>query len=237
MLTNIFSSLKEFINSAKNKSKKGLFVAILGPDGSGKSTVLHHLAQNIQGKFTQVSYFHWRPGLLPPLNNLLKPGAPVQVGPCTEPHKFPPHGFFISFIRLVYYTLDFILGYWVKFFPRKVRSGLILVDRYYYDFLVDPRRFRLNVPRWIVKVLLRFVCKPDLVFYLDAPVEILLNRKQELSAKELNRQRTAFLKLLPELHNGYTVDASRSLEYVTYEVERRIVQYLELSNLIKEPNG
>ena len=69
------------------------------------------------------------------------------------------------------------------------RGGLVLIDRYYYDFLIDQRRYRLQVPQWLVRLGLAFLKKPDLVLLLDAPADVLQSRKQEVALTETRRQR------------------------------------------------
>ena len=82
------------------------------------------------------------------------------------------------------------------------RGGLVLIDRFYYDFFVDQRRYRLRVPQSIVRLGHFFLKKPDLVVLLDAPAEVLQSRKQEVPLAETERQRTAYRALVRGLRNG-----------------------------------
>jgi thymidylate kinase len=58
---------------------------------------------------------------------------------------------------------------------------------------------------------------------LDAPAEILLARKQELSAEEILRQRNAYLAMVRELPNGHVINAAQSPEQVVAEIRRRML--------------
>ena len=68
---------------------------------------------------------------------------------------------------------------------------------------------------------------PDLIIYLDAPPAVLLSRKQEVAASEIERQRQAYLNLTHDLQNAYTIDASKPLPEVIDSVERIIVEFME----------
>jgi hypothetical protein len=61
---------------------------------------------------------------------------------------------------------------------------------------------------------------------LDAPVEVLQRRKQEVTPKEGARQRTAYLKLMQSLPNSYIVDASQPLDEVVAKVKEIILDYI-----------
>jgi thymidylate kinase len=74
-------------------------------------------------------------------------------------------------------------------------GGLVVFDRYYYDLLVDFRRFRYKGPRWPVALLARCVPRPDLLLILNAPAEVLQTRKQEVSREESERQMNCYLEI------------------------------------------
>ena len=122
--------------------------------------------------------------------------------------------------------LEFFLGSHLQFRPVAFRGGLVVVDRYYYDFLVDQRRYRLNVPHWAVRLLFSLVKKPDLVLLFDAPAEVLQARKQEVTPAETARQVEAYRKLVGGLPNGVIVDATKPIEQVTAEVTRKVLCWL-----------
>lgn len=115
----------------------GLFVAVLGPDGAGKSTLIENLKENLAGAFRRTAVFHLLPGLI------REKGA---GGPVTNPHSKPPHPWWLSLLKIPYYLVEYGLGYLFKVRPRLVRSTLVLFDRYYHDLLVDQRRYRYSGP-------------------------------------------------------------------------------------------
>ncbi|WP_123400782.1 hypothetical protein [Inmirania thermothiophila] len=195
----------------------GLFVVVLGPDGSGKSTLLERLERDLAGAFRRTARFHLMPGIL------RKKG---DGGPVTDPHGKAPRSWLASVLKLVYYLLDYNLGYWLKVRPALVRSTLVLFDRYYDDLLVDPKRYRYGGPMELARRLRRFIPRPDLWFILDVPEEELLRRKQEVPLDELRRQREAYRNLAGELPNAVLLDGSLPPEEVARQAEEVILEYL-----------
>jgi thymidylate kinase len=102
----------------------------------------------------------------------------------------------------------------------------VLIDRFYYDFFVDQRRYRLSVPQWLVRLGLHFLCKPDLVLLLDAPTEVLQSRKQEVPAAETERQRLAYRNMAQSLPNGRIINAAQPVEKVAFDLQEVILDYM-----------
>lgn len=200
--------------------KSGLFVVVLGPDGSGKSTVIESLAASFCGKRSVIPVFrfHWRAQLL---NSTRTP----QI--VTDPHGSPARSRFMSVVKLAYLGIVFTMGYWLKLHRLLHRGCVVLFDRYYYDMLVDACRYRYSGPMWMARLVGRCIPCPDLVVLLDASPEILQSRKQEVPFEETARQRNAYLGLVQEFPNRLIVDASKSVESITREVSDAILGMLE----------
>ena len=162
----------------------GVYLLVVGPDGTGKSTLVRHLTDLGRREFPAVLAMHWRPGLLPGLARLAGRDAPDPV----RPHHHPAYGPAVSLIRLVYYWVDQVAGYWWRIRPWVRRGGLVIMERGYWDILVDPRRYRLGCPPWIVRLLGRLVASPDLTVVLGGDPAVIAARKRELSATEVARQ-------------------------------------------------
>lgn len=197
-------------------ARSGLFVVILGPDGSGKSTVIDRVAETLCGEraVLPVFRFHWRPQLLPVR------GAPQVV---TDPHAQAPRGSFMSLVKLGYLWLTFNLGYWLRLHRLLHRGCIVLFDRYYHDLLVDPRRYRLRAPFWLTRLVGTALPGPDLWILLDAPPEVLHARKQEVPLAETARQRAAYLELVRQFPEHLVVDAAASPEAVATAVTNALV--------------
>ncbi len=216
----LVSEVRRFWNRCRFPT--GLFVAVLGPDGAGKTTLIEHLRRDLAGAFRRAEVFHLRPGVMGPKG----PNSPV-----TDPHGKAPRPWWLSLLKIPYYLLDYGLGYLFKVRPRLVRSTLVLFDRYYDDLLADPRRYRYGGPMGFARLARIFLPKPDLFLILDVSEESLLARKQEVSPEELRRQHEAYRKLTTELPNAVLLDGSLSPKEVALNASEAILDYLHLRYL------
>ena len=136
---------------------------------------------------SSVEYRHLRPGLLPSLARLM--GKPVKDGPTTDPHGGRPSGYCMSLVRFFYYYIDYTLGYFVKIFPYLVkRPTFVVCDRYYYEYIIDPRRCAVKFPSGMAHFFSLFIPKPDLILCLGGDPEKIYARKPETSLEEVRRQ-------------------------------------------------
>ena len=201
----------------------GLVVLIGGPDGSGKSTLAEALAEACTGIFKREARFHWRPGMLPRLGGLLA----REQADTSRPHGQRPHAPALSLGVLAYYWLDFCVGGLVRVWPLRLRAGLAVVERGWWDIAVDPRRYRLQVPQRLIKVLGRLAPRYDLALILEAPVEVMLARKAEISSEEMARQTSAWHEVLPRNVPRVYLDASRPTPEVVQEARTRVLDAME----------
>ena len=56
------------------------------------------------------------------------------------PHRGKRNGVINSQIRLIYYILDYVLGYYFKILPILYRKQIVIFDRYFTDIIVDGER-------------------------------------------------------------------------------------------------
>jgi thymidylate kinase len=196
----------------------GFMVALLGPDGAGKSTVMARVQGDLASQaFRGSKSYHLRPNL---------GGVRREPGGVSAPHAKPPRGVIPSIAKLGFWWVDYTVGYFAAVFPCLLRSSLVVFDRYYHDLLVDQRRYRYGGPLGLARFVEWFIPQPDLVIVLDALPEVLQARKQDVTFAETVRQREAYLKLVRRLPNGYVVDASRPLDEVATKTEWIILDYL-----------
>jgi thymidylate kinase len=188
------------------KKRRGLFVVIAGPDGTGKSSLARLLPEACGDLFREHIHLHFRPGLLPSPGEVLgaEPGDP------STPHARPPRGPALSAGLLLYHWIDFLVGGWIRVIPAVRRGALVILERGWWDIGVDSRRYRLRSYPGAVGRLGRLLPRPDLVLILQAPVATLLARKSEVSGPELQRQLERWRNVLPDSVHRVVIDASRS---------------------------
>ncbi len=221
-----FHTLNSFITDAARLARRfisppGLTVVLCGADGSGKSTAGKAIVEGLSGTFSPQKgrFFHWKPALF---SRKRQAGR----GPATDPHGKPVRNSIASLGYFAFHWLEFFLGSHTVIRPVTFRGGLVLIDRYYYDFFVDQRRYRLRVPDFIVRLGHVFIKKPDLVLLLDAPAEVLQRRKQEVAPVETQRQCEAYRALMNGLPNGRIIAASQPAEKVAADINRTILEFL-----------
>ena len=200
----------------------GLTVVLCGADGSGKSTAGRAILEGLSGTFSPLKgrYFHWKPALFSAKRR-------AQRGPATDPHGQTPRHPVASLCYFAFHWLEFLLGSHLVLRAVTFRGGLVLIDRFYYDFFVDQRRYRLRVPPVLVRLGYIFLKKPDLVVLLDAPAEVLQQRKQEVSLAETRRQCRAYNALVQTLPNGRIIEATQPPEQVAADINRTILNVME----------
>ena len=198
--------------------RRRAFYAIEGADGVGKSTVLRLLVPELvkRGGFTGYLFFHWKP---------VKCNLSYDAIPGDNPHDprdKEPRNPLASLVFLAHHWLDFQLGYW-RFVRPSIRAGrLVVADRYTYDVLLDPKRFRLKLPAWILRLFVRTIPRPDRSILLHAAPEIIRARKLELSEEEIKTYQTALLGCRV-IRSPISIDASFSPEEIIAKTINRLL--------------
>lgn len=164
-------------------------VAVLGPDGAGKTTVIGDLAST--GAFGRTEYL----GVAPRRSRA--DGSPVPT----------------TFGR----TLLRLWAAWIRGAVSARRGRNVLLDRHPMEAVYGPptgsRRTRLR--RWL---LAHAVPRPDVLIVLDAPAEVLHARKPEHSVDEAARRRARCLALAAD-HGAVVIDTTAGRDLVAAEIE------------------
>jgi len=205
------------------------FISVQGADGTGKSTFIEGLVKAIAYYYvsedSKSHVYHHRPTILPNLGAVgEKTGVMIEDKDFTNPHRAKPAGFFSSFIRMTYYWLDYVIGVPVKLRKDVQFDKFTIYDRYIYDFLIDPRRARINLPYWLRKIFTQLVLEPRIVFILLTDAEIIYARKQELTIEEIKRQISEFTKLSKSHKRFIILDASKTPEKLVDEAMGIIIE-------------
>ena len=193
-----------------------MIVVLLGPDGSGKSSVIDGLQGQLSDAFSDIRILHLRPRL---------GRGTARTGPVVaNPHSARVRNPVLSAAKLLYLLADYSTIYvWKWSLRSRRRSTLIIFDRYYHDLLVDPKRYRYGAPLWLARWIGYLVPRPDLWILLDATPEVIRSRKQEVTLEESERQCEAYRTLMSNLRNAEIVDVSPCLDQVTQTVKRLIL--------------
>lgn len=188
-------------------------ICLLGPDGSGKSSVISEVSQRLKFTTKQITCKHLKPQVL---------GKKTEKV-VTNPHAKPPRSKTVSTMKI----LSWLLLYWFDHFLHGHKNcALIIWDRYYHDLLVDPMRYRYGGSLRIANIIAKLVPQPDIFILLDAPATILQARKQEVSFEETARQRESYIELINRLENGFIVDTSQNIKKVVEDTQKIIINLM-----------
>jgi len=178
---------------------KKLFVAyplisVVGPDGSGKSSLTKNIISFLKKhgySATLVYNGRGRDHILP----MTKLGFAYKIREKKKDFenkqkikkKFNLKKNLIYTMASPIFTIDLLLRYMVRIFPKRHKRKYVVTDRYCSDIMLMK-----HVPFWIKKLFLSLFPKPTISIYLYNDAKILHQRRPEESIEELERQMNIF---------------------------------------------
>lgn len=198
--------------------RPGYVIAILGTDGSGKSTIINNITPILnEGFHNGIIYNHLRPNVIPDLGVVMgKKEKKEDVNVVSNPHAEKQSGFMKSIVRWGYYMIDYTLGYLKAVYPViHSKSKIFIFDRYYYDYYIDQKRSKTNLPNWVLKFGEFFVPKPDIILCLGGDPEKIYNRKPETSLEEVTKQTNALKEFYKNHKNAVWIDTCTDIQTST----------------------
>jgi thymidylate kinase len=186
----------------------GLFLVLIGPDGSGKTTLANALGNMIGGKYSGKRYFHWRPSILQKLSGEIPTGGSLTARP-KQPAILDR---VLSPVRLIRHVILFIIAYMFKIRPALRRGELVVGDKYIYPYFYAPATVKYLGPQWILSFALAFVPRPDILFCLQGKASVIRQRKPELSEEEIDAMIAGCMKVALKEKNVQLLDISGTLD-------------------------
>lgn len=216
-------------------------VALVGPDGAGKTTVGRRLAEDGHLK---VEYLYL--GVNPDASNRMlfttrliawskrRRGTGGEHGPPDGVDEMFRPDRRVSFAKELKSTIRVVNQIADEWYRQAIaemmqRRGFVVVfDRHYLaDYSTHDMSDAAALPfhrRLHGFVLRHLYPKPDAVVMLDAPAEILLARKGEGTVEALERRRRDYLALRSTTEHFYVVDATQDVTKVYADVRDIIAE-------------
>lgn len=224
-------------------------VALLGADGAGKTTIVRRLEKDPELRVKTI-YMGINPEALThalPTTRLwlalrqLFGKTPVQGGPPGSTPKKVPKSFWKrqaarakSNLRLLNQCAEEWYRQSVAWYYQKC-GHVVVFDRHFYaDYYSHHIRPNGSLPLssrvhgWMLD---RLYPKPDLTIFLDAPAEVLYERKREGSIPLLEKRREEYFEAVDSMKRSVVLDATRPRDEVFREVTRLIEETREEDNL------
>ena len=218
--------------SGRRRRRTVSSVALIGPDGSGKTTIAHALVDAFP---TEMRYLYM--GTTPESTNIALPTTrflahrrrrlarrrdPEEQRPPlranVRPHRPDTRGRVVAGLRLLNWFADAWyrqIASWVY----QVRGLVVVYDRHFvFDAAPSEGPPPRPVHRLYYWLLSRLYPRPDLVVLLEAPADVLHARKPEASVDYVERRMAAFRRESSRHRRVITVDVTQTLDRVVEEI-------------------
>jgi thymidylate kinase len=201
---------------------EGVLITFSGLDGAGKSTLIEFLTATLEGRRQPVTVLHLNDqvgvyAFLRGVRNRLR-GAPedglVPGAPDPKSQKLQrpaPRGLRGALSRLrtallwnkglrrLLYPLDLAIFVCYRAYLERARGRVLIMDRYFYDTLVDLTSGR---PGPWTRLLERLTPRPTVPVFLDITPEESFRRKREFTIEYLSRRADAYRRVFDRVPNA-----------------------------------
>lgn len=182
-----------------------MLITFSGLDGAGKSTLVRWLQQTLEREQRRVVVFHMNDhvGVYAYLRRLRDQlsGAPRRNGAAgggarraTPLRRVRDALLWGKLLRRVIYPLDLLLFLAYRLYHESIRRRVVIMDRYFYDTLVDVADGR----HWgLLRMLQRLTPTPDVAVLLDVGPEESYARKHDYPVEYLRDRWLAYRTVFP----------------------------------------
>ncbi len=220
-----------------------MLITFSGLDGSGKSTLIEALKESLEKRNQRVvvSHMYYDLGLYACAQSVFKRAAgrtnghskptaksthaprelPVQDGLKFLAARIRYRIIWNKTLRYCIYPLDVLIFLCYRFYIVKFRKQILIMDRYFYDTLVDVAEGRKGYGMRLLRLLTPTPCVP---IYLDISPEEAHARKSEYSVDRLTRRRMSYQRLIQYVPSLVVVSTSLSIESTRHALEKIVLE-------------
>ena len=211
--------LKVLYNYIKNiMTYSGVFIAVEGVDGSGKSTQIKLLSE----KLAELGYI---------IHTTTEPSS-GKLGPILRYYLSNPNS--QHAVDALLFAADRIEHYYEEILPKLQSGSIVICDRYKLSSIIYQGLNGLSED-WIAMINNK-VPDPDLTIYLDVSAEIAVNRfennRNKLEKFETYDNLNSLIKRyeLYKPKNTVVINAEQSVEKVLDNLTKMVIKYLSDKN-------
>ena len=201
---------------------RGILVVLVGPDGSGKTTLSSLVCSRFEATHIPTSpvYLGAQKPMLPTrlLSQKLHKrfGKPGKVKPIKDVDRHQ------RLRGLVHILADKWLRYLVNVRPALARGEVVVLDRYFYDLRTFPHPL-VRKP-WVEAIVMYLIPKPAIIFSLQADPAVIAARKNELTTAETERQIKCFSELGRWVEDFHVVPADGDIKAVVDSITEHVLR-------------
>lgn len=219
-----------------------MLITFSGLDGAGKSTLIQLLKATLEKQNGSVAVFHmndhiglyaylrflrdWILGSVSDANgrSIQKPNpsdyaySPRQDGRLkVTALRLRESILWSKSLRRVVYLVDLFIFLFYRLYVEKVKKQVLIMDRYFYDRLVDVD----DGSRWLVLRFLEVLTPtPTVPVFLDISPEESYARKGEYSVDYLSRRWTSYQKVLPWVRSSVVLPTGKDISTTIRTLEK-----------------
>lgn len=211
-LKGFFASVFEEIK-VRHLQKYRKTLVFLGPDGSGKSTLIKTLKLKLMENNHRTEIRHLKPSIYFKRRH-------SDRGVVRNPHGKSPRSALITTAKLLAYSSEFWLG---RLLDRAHLVDVILYDRHAQDYCLDPQRYRIPDEYKFTSFFSNFAPKADLYVVLTGNPSIINARKREVTLLETEKQTKAYEAFSAKTPNSILIDTSRPKNVCVEQIYRAVL--------------
>jgi thymidylate kinase len=220
-----------------------MLITFSGLDGAGKSTMIEWLRESLEKRNERVVVFHmyYDVGVLAcaraamnKLSGRRKAKSPEESERVHAPAELKPGGngktmlaraksavAWNKSLRMCVYPLDLLIFLFYRLYIEKVKRKVLIMDRYFYDTLVDVTDGRKG---YGVRLLSRLTPTPCVPVLVDISAEEAYARKGEHSVAYLSRRRLSYQKVFPKGRSSVVIAGSDDMERTRRALEKIVIE-------------
>lgn len=169
-------------------------VVFLGVDGSGKSTLINSIVKKNRDKFKKI---HFNPDYFRKKKEQI-----------INPHLKKKRGRIFSLLKIIYWVINNQIFRILNYNSNKI----YFFDRYIYDVIIDPLRYRFSLPNKLIKLIIKFIIRPDLIILLTGNPNKIYSRKKELKLSDMIRLNKKYIKFIRQFDQKIVLNCQDKID-------------------------